>query len=144
MVLVRVRSTSSRRLRNRRMTLTTVDVEAYPQVNASERVFATSVVPSRYEPADDVAPRRFYGGEEPVRFTGSTHDERGFITKHAPTIGALNHHLAAKIEDHLDEIELVDPDPEAGAKTLIIGYGVTSGAVRAASIMKSAIGALVM
>ena len=116
------------------MTLTTVDVEAYPQVTATERVFASSGAPYRYEPADDVAPLRIYGGDDPVRFTGSTHDERAFITKDASTVDALNRHLAAKIEMHLDEIELVDADLEAGAETLVVGYGVTAGAVRAAVV----------
>ncbi len=114
------------------MTLTTVDAEGYPQVRPAEHVLATSGAPYRYEPAGGVPPRRIYGGGDPVRFTGSTHDERAFITKHAPTIGALNHHLAAKIEDHRDEIELVDADLEPGATALVVGYGVTAGAVRAA------------
>ena len=110
------------------MTLTTVDVAAYPQLRAAERVLATSGAPYRYEPADEVSPASASTeATSRSRFTGSTHDERAFITKHAPTIGALNHHLAAKIEDHLDEIELVDADLEPGAKTLVVGYGVTAG-----------------
>jgi 2-oxoglutarate ferredoxin oxidoreductase subunit alpha len=73
-----------------------------------------------------------YGRGATVRFTGSTHDENALITKHAPTIGALNRHLIAKIEDHRDEIELADLDAEAGATTLVLGYGITGGAVRTA------------
>jgi 2-oxoglutarate ferredoxin oxidoreductase subunit alpha len=116
------------------MTLTTVDVARYPQVEPPERVLATAGAPYRYEPVDQVSPRRVYGGKQPVRFTGSTHDEMAFITKHAPTVGALNRHLAAKIDDHRDEIEMVDADLEPGAKTLVVGYGVTAGAVRAAAV----------
>ena len=67
-----------------------------------------------------------------VRFTGSTHDTGGYITKHPPTVDALNRHLSDKIEAHRDEIELVDADTEPGAETLVVGYGVTGGAVRAA------------
>ena len=125
------------------MTLTTVDVEAYPQVRPAERVLATSGAPYRYEPPDEVPPLRVYGDGDPVRFTGSTHDERAFITKHAPPIGALNHHLEAKIEDHRDEIELVDADLEPGARTLVVGYGVTSGAVRTAVATARGSGAVV-
>jgi 2-oxoglutarate ferredoxin oxidoreductase subunit alpha len=117
------------------MTLTTVDAATYPQVRPVQRQLASSGAPYRYEPADEVEPLHIYGGDEPVRFTGSTHDERALITKHAPTIGALNHHLAAKIEEHRAEIELVDADLQPGARTLLVGYGVTAGAIRAAVAM---------
>ena len=67
-----------------------------------------------------------------MRFTGSTHDEAGFITKHLPTVDALNRHLIEKIEAHRAEIEMVDADLEDDATTLVLGYGITGGAVRAA------------
>ena len=70
-----------------------------------------------------------FGEDVIVRFTGSTHDERAFITKHPPTVDALNRHLAAKIEEHLDEIEMVRGDLEPGARTLLIGYGMTARAM---------------
>ena len=44
----------------------------------------------------------------------------------------LNEHLIAKIEDHRDELELVDADLDPGATTLVLSYGVTAGAARAA------------
>jgi 2-oxoglutarate/2-oxoacid ferredoxin oxidoreductase subunit alpha len=113
-------------------TLATVEVDAFAPVDVRERVLATSGAPYRYEPAGDTPPMRRYGAGEPVRFTGSTHDERALITKHAPTIGALNHHLAAKIEEHLDEIELVEADVQPAARTLVLSYGVSAGAARLA------------
>jgi 2-oxoglutarate ferredoxin oxidoreductase subunit alpha len=73
-----------------------------------------------------------YGQDVILRFTGSTHDERAFITKRPPTVDALNRHLAAKIEEHRDEIELVTADMEPGAGTLLISYGVTARAMREA------------
>lgn len=114
------------------MTLTTVEASAFGDVAVRARVLATSGEPYAFEPAGDVPAMHSYGSGDPVRFTGSTHDEKALITKHAPTIAALNRHLAAKIEDHLDEIEMVASDPQVGARTLVISYGVTAGAARMA------------
>lgn len=112
------------------MTLSTVEADAFAPVEVRERALATVGAPYRYEPAGQVPPMRRYGTGEPIRFTGSSHDEGALITKHPPTIDALNRHLAAKIEEHVDEIELVDHDPQAGARTLVLAYGVTAGAAR--------------
>jgi len=84
------------------------------------------------EPSDMVEPMRRYGEGNPFRLTGSTHDEGAYITKNAEKVGALNQHLIDKIEEHRDEIEMVDADPDPGADTLVIAYGVTAGAARAA------------
>lgn len=113
-------------------TLTTVDAAAFPPVAVRERVAVGSGRPYRYEPSDGVGPLHEFGRDGTVRFTGSTHDERGLITKHAPTVAALNRHLIDKIEEHRDEIEMVDADLQPGATTLILGYGVTGNAVRVA------------
>lgn len=88
--------------------------------------------PYVYDPPDAVAPLVAFGGDVCRRFTGSTHDEHAFITKHPPTVGALNRHLAAKIEEHRDEIERVTEDLQPGARTLVVSYGVTAGAMREA------------
>jgi 2-oxoglutarate ferredoxin oxidoreductase subunit alpha len=119
------------------LTMNTVDVDQYQDVPVQERktyraedgregVFA----PYRYHPPDAVPPMAHFGEDVIVRFTGSTHDERAFITKHPPTVDALNRHLAAKIEEHLDEIEMVQADLEPGARTLLISYGMTARAMR--------------
>jgi 2-oxoglutarate ferredoxin oxidoreductase subunit alpha len=88
--------------------------------------------PYRYQPPGDVPPLQIYGDGGTVRFTGSTHDERAIITKHPPTVNALNRHLAAKIEEHLDELELAVADLDPGAPVLVLSYGVTAGAMREA------------
>lgn len=113
-------------------TLTTVDLESYPTIQVRDREVGSGGPPYRYAPADEVAPLHEFGRGATVRFTGSTHDTGGYITKHLPTVDALNRHLSEKIEAHRDEIELADADLEDGAPTLVIGYGVTGGAVRAA------------
>ena len=59
---------------------------------------------------------RHYGTGETVRFTGSSHDERAFITKSPAAVGALNRHLAAKIDDHRAEIEMAAADLDPGGR----------------------------
>jgi len=88
--------------------------------------------PYAYDPPGAVVSMSMYGEGRTVRFTGSTHDERAILTKDPLTVGALNRHLAAKIEDHLDELEFLSLDLQPGARTVVVSYGVTAGAVRAA------------
>jgi 2-oxoglutarate ferredoxin oxidoreductase subunit alpha len=88
--------------------------------------------PYRYEPADGVPALARYGDGRLLRFTGSTHDERAFITKDPGTVDRLNRHLIAKIEAHRDEIEMAAADLEPGADTLFLSFGVTAGAMREA------------
>lgn len=115
------------------MTMNTVAIGDYRPAEVRPRPAPeSSGDPYRYLPADGVAPLRHYGGAETVRFTGSTHDERAFITKHPATVDALNRHLAAKIEEHREEIDEVEADLEPGADTLVVSYGITAGAVREA------------
>jgi 2-oxoglutarate ferredoxin oxidoreductase subunit alpha len=113
-------------------TLTTVELASYPKVEVRRRETTTAGSPYHFDPPDQVFPLHEFGGQHTVRFTGSTHNEDGYITKHGPTIEALNRHLADKIEQHREEIELVDADPQPGAATLLLGYGATGGAVRGA------------
>jgi 2-oxoglutarate ferredoxin oxidoreductase subunit alpha len=96
--------------------------------------------PYAYDPPAAVPPLQIYGEGEPLRFTGSTHDERAFITKDPPTVAALNRHLAAKIDEHLDELELAAADLQVGATVLVLAYGVTAGAMREAVARRRAAG----
>jgi len=93
-------------------------------------------------PADNVtAPLRTYGDHGDagagdaaplLRYNASSHDERGYITKDPRVLDALNRHLAAKIDDHRAELELVTADVQAGASTLLLSYGVSARSVREA------------
>ncbi len=113
------------------LTLRSVDAAALEPQPVRARATRTGLEgpPYRYEPPGDVPPLGRFG-DEVVRFTGSTHDEEALITKAPATVGALNRHLAAKIDDHRDEIELCTGDRQGGARTLVISYGITAGAVR--------------
>jgi len=70
-----------------------------------------------------------FGGPHIVRFTTSSHDEKGFISKKTDDVRRLNEHLSAKIENHLDEITLTRANFQGGAETLIISYGITTCSV---------------
>jgi 2-oxoglutarate ferredoxin oxidoreductase subunit alpha len=80
-----------------------------------------------------VSPLVPFGAAGTVRFTGSTHDERAFLTKDPSTVGALNRHLVAKVEEHRDEIEEATLTLDPRAATLFVAYGVTAGAMREAA-----------
>lgn len=114
------------------MTLSAVDVDEYAARGGVERQEKHEGLPYSWEPTDAVEPMRRYGEGDAFRFTGSTHDEGAYITKSAAKVGALNEHLVAKIETHRDEIEMVDADLVSGADTIVVSYGVTAGAARAA------------
>ncbi|MEA3503392.1 MAG: pyruvate flavodoxin/ferredoxin oxidoreductase [Actinomycetota bacterium] len=114
------------------MTLSAVDVDEYMAVHGVERTEKHEGLPYSWEPSGAVEPMRRYGEGDAFRFTGSTHDEGGYITKNAAKVGSLNEHLIAKIEDHRGEIEMVDADLDPGADTIVLSYGVTAGAARAA------------
>ncbi len=84
-------------------------------------------------PADAPAPPfSRVGGAQITRFTGSSHDEHGFLTKEPATVGRLNEHLWRKIEDHAAEIAFTQADLQAGARTLVISYGITARAMQGA------------
>jgi 2-oxoglutarate ferredoxin oxidoreductase subunit alpha len=116
------------------LSMSTVALDQYeyplvrPRVTAAEQL-AEPYLP--YLPGPNYAPPAFspIGGPHIVRFTGSSHDERGFLTKDPAAVGRLNEHLWRKIEDHAGEIELAQADLQAGAKTLFIAYGVTARAM---------------
>jgi 2-oxoglutarate ferredoxin oxidoreductase subunit alpha len=117
------------------LTLMTVDVEDYTSIPVRARVNAPicrEFIPYRVTEPDGVPPLSPYGGEHILRFTTSTHDEWGQLTKTPEKVRKLNEHLTAKVEAHVDEISLVKADLQPGADTLIISYGVTAGAVEEA------------
>lgn len=116
------------------LSMSTVEVSQYEYPPVRARTAAPdgggeAFVPYRPGAAD--APPLFspIGGPHIVRFTGSSHDERGFLTKDPATVGRLNEHLWRKIEDHSDELELIQADLQEGARTLFIAYGITARAM---------------
>jgi 2-oxoglutarate ferredoxin oxidoreductase subunit alpha len=128
------------------LSMNTVDAASYEHPPVRARALAApeaagapglrpeeSFLPYRYDPPAGVPPFAAIGGEAIVRFTGSTHDEHGLLTKATQTVGRLNEHLRRKIEDHADEIALVSADLQEEATTLFISYGITARAMQEAA-----------
>ncbi len=67
-----------------------------------------------------------------VRQTSSTHGPDGYITTDPQQIDASQKRLERKLEAHVDEFTFYDHTPVPGADTLVITYGVTARASRAA------------
>jgi 2-oxoglutarate ferredoxin oxidoreductase subunit alpha len=101
---------------------TTVPETMPPKLNAVQG----SYEPYKIEKLDDVPAYSPIGGPNVTRFTTSTHDERGYLTKDPDKVARLNEHLAAKIEAHRQEIESFSYDSQPNAKKLVISYGITA------------------
>ncbi len=117
------------------LTLMTVDVEEFTTVQVRERVTATKdgeFIPYQVTTPDEVPLLSPFGGSHILRFTTSTHDEQGHLTKSPEKVRKLNEHLAAKVNAHVDEISMVKTDKQPSAEILVISYGVTSRAVEEA------------
>jgi 2-oxoglutarate/2-oxoacid ferredoxin oxidoreductase subunit alpha len=128
------------------LSMSTVEVGSYEHPSVGDRARAEmlpqgtpglrpeeSHLPYRFDPID--APPAFspIGGPNITRFTGSSHDEHGMLTKDSAKIGRLNEHLHRKIEDHTDEIVMVNTDLQEDSRTLLISYGITARAMREAA-----------
>lgn len=102
------------------------DIPVRPRVLADP---GGDFIPYHYPALADVPPMSPFGGPHILRFTGSSHDAQAYISKKLEDVGRLNLHLAAKIDEHLDEIALLRADLQDGAETLIISYGITACAM---------------
>ena len=123
-------------------TLSTVDVAAYEEIPLEERALAPAgpYTPYRFAPSAAIADFAPVGGPQIVRFSGSSHDERGHLTKNPTTVARLNQHLRAKIESRRDELALVKADLQQGAHTLVISYGTSAGSTLEAATQARARG----
>ena len=115
-------------------TMDTVDMGSVSPVAVRERATAPNeclYLPCDYPSADQNVPMSPFGGPHLLRFTTSTHDERGYLTKDPDKVERLNRHLIAKIEEHAHEIERVriDAHPEENADVLLVSYGITARAM---------------
>jgi len=116
-------------------TTSTVDASAFERVPVRGRKIAspeTSFAPYRVTAPDEVPASSPFGGANILRFTTSTHDEHGQLTKTLDKVRSLNERLAAKVVAHVDEISMVKADLQSGADALIVSYGVTTRAAEEA------------
>ena len=125
--------------------LATADVDRYEAPPVRERSVAEALppgaaglraeetyVPYRIPELDAVPEYAPIGGPHIVRFTGSTHDEHGFLTKDPVKVGRLNEHLYRKIDDHAHELDMAFSTISFGANTAFISYGITTAAMEEA------------
>jgi 2-oxoglutarate ferredoxin oxidoreductase subunit alpha len=111
------------------LTLMTVDEDELVPFPVRKRVFAsdhTDFIPYRTTSSNQIPPFSPFGGAHILRFTTSTHDEHGQLTKNPAKVRQLNERLENKVAAYVDEISLVKKDLESGADILIISFGVTS------------------
>lgn len=113
-------------------TAATVSVDAYEQYPVRKRATAPpdgEFIPYRANTPSAVPPMSPFGGPHLLRFSGASYDEHVHRAYAPKDLDRLNRHLAAKIDDHIEEITLVEADLQPGAETLVIGYGITASAV---------------
>jgi 2-oxoglutarate ferredoxin oxidoreductase subunit alpha len=72
------------------------------------------------------------GGPVPVRQTSSTHGADGYITTDPAQIQAGVERLRQKIESQVGSMAYFDLDRQEGSQVLIVTYGITARAARAA------------
>jgi len=81
---------------------------------------------------DQVPAMSPFGGPHKLRFTTSSHDKRGYLTKDPAALDRLNRHLQAKIDAHVEEISLLETDLQPGAETAVVSYGISARSAAAA------------
>jgi len=116
------------------MTRETIDMAAVEKPAVVERTYHAlgSFLPFAVPPGEDVPPFLPIGGAIPVRQTSSTHGPDGYITTNPAEIQAGVERLKRKVETQLSLLTFFDLDPAPGARTLVVTYGVTARAARAA------------
>ncbi len=112
----------------------TVDLEAVRLPEPVRRIPAPpgSSIPYDFKEPSDVPPFVPLDGSVMVRYTGSSHDERGELCGSKAVLGRFTRHFTEKIEAHAAEIAIAGHDGDPGARILVISYGITAGAAREA------------
>ena len=103
-------------------------IERKPFGSSAQR-FRTYACDCLEEPPDFAA----VGGSTRVVATGSAHDQEGRLRKNAPEVLELLVHLQAKMDAHADEISLIDEESCENADLLVLSYGISARAARAAA-----------
>jgi 2-oxoglutarate ferredoxin oxidoreductase subunit alpha len=116
------------------MTRETIDLGSIEKPEVVDRSLheAGPFLPFGVEQGQQVPAFLPIGGPVPVRQTSSTHGAHGFITTDPAEIQAGVERLRQKIDSHAEACAYFDLEPSAGARTLIVTYGVTARAARAA------------
>ncbi len=90
--------------------------------------------------AGDVPAFAPLGGPRKVTVTGSAHDAEGRLRRNDPETLRQLRHLVAKIEDRREALERVRLERHEGSRTVLVSYGVSARACRAAARALAALG----
>jgi 2-oxoglutarate ferredoxin oxidoreductase subunit alpha len=115
------------------MTIESVDLAALPPVHVEPRATAPAgapFVPYRIERPEDVPLFAPVGGAHKVTATGSAHNDRGQLRKNDPETLRQLQHLRSKIEARAADMERVRHHRPAGARVLLVSYGVSARTCR--------------
>lgn len=117
------------------MTRETVDLDAIEKPTVLDRALHASgpFLPFATKEGHDVPDFLPIGGPVPVRQTSSTHGPDGYITNDPAVIEAGVERLKRKIDAHAESLALFELDRGDEGGLLIVTYGVTARAVRAAA-----------
>ena len=117
------------------MTRESVDlgsIELPPVENRAPPANGIGYRPHAFDAPEEVPAFSPFGGEHVTQYTTSTHDQTGYLTADPDVIGGMIDHYVAKIEAAADDLALYDYDPQAGAETLVVSYGVISRSAKVA------------
>ena len=117
------------------MTSQTVDMERVERPPIIDRTLHESgyFLPFQVNPGENVPAFLPIGGPILVRQTSSTHGPDGYITSDPSEIQAGVERLQRKVETKVESFSYFDLEARKGAQTLIVTYGITAGAARAAA-----------
>ncbi|NLE77146.1 MAG: pyruvate flavodoxin/ferredoxin oxidoreductase [Chloroflexi bacterium] len=124
-------------------TQATVDQAAFCPVPAPPTPVLAADAPFRtFNPdrPEEVIPLAPLGGAHVTRYTTSSHDASGRLSTDPAVVGALNRHLAAKIDAHQAELEWALEDLQPGAQVLFVSYGTAARATAEAVALARARG----
>jgi len=117
------------------MTRESLDLRSLKQpeiINRSKPAGEEVFLPFRTVAGRDVPGFLPIGGEAIVRQTSSTHGSDGYITTDPNEIGDMISRMKRKIEANIAQFSFAEEKIEAQADTLILTYGVTARAAKAA------------
>jgi 2-oxoglutarate ferredoxin oxidoreductase subunit alpha len=116
------------------MTMATIDTDDLENIELQQWTLQADEKYAPYRRTDTLVPpfAPLGDGRFQVRFNASTHDETGLIRKTDAAALSNTKRLAEKIEKWMPDFAFYEFDDAPGAKSLLVSYGITSGAAREA------------
>lgn len=117
------------------MTSRNFDIDTLPEIKPVDRkFFSGNGAYKPYAPDNRHVPPLLplNKAERQVRITASTHDTAGILQHSTDEALGNTKRLSAKIKENINDYLLYEYEPEEGAETLIVSYGISSPAAREA------------